>query len=173
MAFEKLAERWGYRPLPGLALVAGSKVYPTSEDRRRFYSVPVVGVDMLPGDGVDLVHDLSLPLGFKVCHVDCCSVLEHCADPFAVARNLSNALVPGGTILFSAPFCWRVHAYPSDYWRFTIEGVRQAFPLIDWQRLAYAYDGALHDEFRITKQEKALKLARLPKAEVIGWGVKL
>jgi SAM-dependent methyltransferase len=179
MAFEHVAQEWGYaRTMGGTVLVAGSRVYPTSHDRRSLYVVQpirerVIGVDMLDGEGVDLVHDLAKPLPFAdVTHVDCCSVLEHCADPFAVARNLYAAMVPGASILVSVPFCWRVHAYPSDYWRFTCEGIRQLFPGIEWARLVYVYDGKESQRFKVSEEEKALKLPRLPKCEVVGWGWK-
>jgi SAM-dependent methyltransferase len=125
---------------------------------------------MQAGEGVDLVHDLSQPIGFRVAHVDCCSVLEHCDDPFAVARNLSDALLPGGTILLSVPFVWRVHAYPSDYWRFTVEGIRKLFPAIAWPYLAYAYESRESSRFKVTASEKGTGM--LPKCEVVGWGFK-
>lgn len=160
---------WGYTPREGLALVAGSKVYPNSHDRRAMYPL-AVGVDMLKGEGVDFVHDLTHPLKCTFEHVDCCSVLEHCADPWAVARNLSDALVSGGTLLLSVPFCWRVHAYPSDYWRFTAEGIRLLFPAIEFKHLAYAFRDRESARFKVLDSEKDTGL--LPKCEVVGWGVK-
>lgn len=168
--------QWGWVPTRGPVLVSGSKVYASGPDRRAFYGGEVVGVDMLEGIGVDLVHDLSLPLSRTFAHVDCHSVLEHCADPFAVARTLSDCLQPGGSLLLSVPFCWRPHAYPSDYWRFTVEGVKRLFPAIRWERLQYQYDGTLQDAFGISKAEKVGNVekgeVRLPRAEVVGWGVK-
>ena len=34
--------------------------------------------------------------------------------------------------MLSVPFAWKFHGYPSDYWRFTREGVKKLFPRIDW-----------------------------------------
>lgn len=167
---------WGGQLTRGPVLVAGSKVYASGPDRRTLYGGEVIGVDMQDGIGVDLVHDLALPLPRTFAHVDCHSVLEHCADPFAVARTLSDCLQPGGSLLLSVPFCWRPHAYPSDYWRFTVEGVKRLFPAIRWELLKYQYDGNLQDAFGISKAEKVENIERgeirLPRAEVVGWGRK-
>jgi hypothetical protein len=73
-----------------------------------------LGVDLQPGPGVDIVQDLAAPwdvvdaalAGRRFGTVFCLSVLEHCRRPFA----------------------WKFHGYPSDYWRFTHEGVKQLFP---------------------------------------------
>lgn len=174
MAFDPqlIGERWGFQPRPGRVLVAGSRVYPNSTDRRALYAGEVIGVDMLAGEGVDLVHNLEQPLAGQFAHIDCHSVLEHCANPFAVARNLSDALVSGGTLLLSVPFAWRPHAYPNDYFRFTVEGVMQVFPDIDWKLLLYSYDGKFDLRYRLGKAEKTAGEKRIPKAEVVGWGVK-
>lgn len=141
-------------------------MYEGKEDRTRCYS-DVVGVDMLAGKGVDVVHDLEFPLGMDGAfdHVECWSVLEHCRRPWLVAKHLQEAMREGATISLSVPFTWRVHAYPSDYWRFTVECVRLLFPAIQWDRLAYGYDTTVADKIR---HEKVLPV-RLPRAEVYGF----
>jgi SAM-dependent methyltransferase len=60
--------------------------------------------------------------------VFCLSVMEHCAQPFLMADNISRLLAPGGTLYVSVPYAWKFHGYPSDYWRFTPEGVKKLFP---------------------------------------------
>jgi SAM-dependent methyltransferase len=134
-------------PAPeGRVLVAGSKVYglkAAREDRRGLYaSHEAVGVDMLEGEGVDRVLDLEEPppedLGM-FSHIDCMSVLEHSRRPWLLAANLERLLLPGGTLFVSVPFVWRIHAYPDDYWRFTLHGVQQLFPSIEWEQLAYVH----------------------------------
>ena len=86
-------------PAGGELLVIGSKVYPGREDRRKLFP-DVTGLDMLPGEGVDIVHDLELPLDRKFAHIDCVSVLEHCRRPWVVAENICDSLVSRGTLLF-------------------------------------------------------------------------
>jgi hypothetical protein len=58
----------------------------------------------------------------------CLSVPEHCQQPFTMAENMTRLLRHGGKIYVSVPFAWRFHGYPSDYWRFTQEGVKKLFP---------------------------------------------
>ncbi len=118
-------------------LEVGSKDYGTTEDvRQLFPDVPYLGVDLQAGVGVDVVLDLAgtfadvdAALGNKrFGTIFCLSVLEHCPDPFGLARNLTALLESDGKILVSAPFAWIYHAYPGDYWRFTHEGIQKLFP---------------------------------------------
>lgn len=128
-------------PAAGRALIAGSKVYGSKCDRRLAFD-DALGVDMLEGEGVDRVLDLEEPLPADMgtfAHVECCSVLEHSRRPWLLAANLERVLAAGGTLYVTVPFVWRVHAYPSDYFRFTTEGIRQLFPGIEWHSLVYAH----------------------------------
>jgi hypothetical protein len=128
--------------LEGPFLEVGAKDYGSTQDFRTALATrgEYLGVDMQPGPGVDLVADLTEPLeeidrrlgGRRFGTIICLSVLEHCAQPFVMAENLTALLKPGGRIYISAPFAWRFHGYPSDYWRFTHEGVRKLFPRIDF-----------------------------------------
>jgi hypothetical protein len=95
-----------------------------------------VGVDMLAGDNVDLVVDFTNDFGRvdeqlggrRFGTVLCLSVMEHVGDIFSFAKNLTAIMAPGGVLFLSVPFNWRFHGYPSDYWRFSPEGVKQLFP---------------------------------------------
>ena len=95
-----------------------------------------IGVDRSAGEGVDLVADGTAPfeevdkaLGRRrFATIFCLSVLEHCENPFVMAQNLTRLLEPDGLIFVSVPFAWKFHGYPSDYWRFTAEGVQKLFP---------------------------------------------
>jgi hypothetical protein len=152
-------EQLHVRAQPGRTLIVGSKVYNEKEDRRRRYA-DAVGVDMLPGDGVDAVmnleeEDIASTLG-QFMHVEVMSVLEHSRRPWLLAANLERALVPGGSLFVTVPFCWRVHAYPSDYYRFTIEGLRVLFENVDFSAAAYC-------------AEDVLKGDRLPRVKVGGF----
>lgn len=129
------------RPAPGRVLIVGSRIYGSREDRRARHA-QAVGVDMLPGPGVDVVLDMETPavatLGVFA-HIECVSVLEHSRRPWLLAANLERLLQPGGTLHLTAPFIWRVHGYPHDYWRFTIDGIRTLLPGISWDALVYAH----------------------------------
>ena len=86
-----------------------------------------LGTDMRPGPGVDRVEDLR-SLSFADGEVGtalCLDTLEHCEDPFAAARELHRVVSPdGGICLISSVMLIGIHGYPSDYWRFTPEGLR-------------------------------------------------
>jgi hypothetical protein len=160
------------KPREGRTLIVGSQIYGDREDRRGAYQ-DVVGVDMQAGPGVDIVanlEDLEDAAGLGTFdHVECRSVLEHSRRPWRLAENLEFIMRPGSTLDLSVPFMWKVHAYPSDYWRFTIEGVRELFPGIRWDALMYATQETLWD----TKQPKVMmgSAVYFPRTEVLGFGV--
>jgi SAM-dependent methyltransferase/uncharacterized protein YbaR (Trm112 family) len=52
-------------------------------------------------------------------------VLEHTRDPFAVISNCARWLKPGGHLVVSAPQYWHVHAWPHDYFRYTLHGLEE------------------------------------------------
>ncbi len=125
----------------GPVLEVGSKDYGNTENLRSLFSGETyVGIDMEAGKGVDHVLDLTRPFeeieatlnGQRFRTIFCLSVLEHCSQPFAMADNMTRLLEPDGRIYVSVPFAWKFHGYPSDYWRFTHEGVKQLFPNIEF-----------------------------------------
>jgi SAM-dependent methyltransferase len=130
---ERHAERFH-----GPFLEVGSKNYGSTQDLRRLFSGrgAYVGVDLEAGAGVDAVLDLTQDFavidaalgGERFGTIFCLSVLEHCEQPFRMAANLTGLLRPDGHLCVSVPFSWKFHGYPSDYWRFTHEGVRKLFP---------------------------------------------
>ncbi|MBE0536856.1 MAG: methyltransferase domain-containing protein [Phycisphaerae bacterium] len=122
----------------GPYLEVGAKDYGNTQDLRHLFSgaATYIGTDMEGGKGVDVVADVAEDIsvlreafGMEAFGtIFCLSVLEHCKDPFGVARNLTSLLEPGGVICISVPFALGLHAYPADYWRFTHEGIQQLFP---------------------------------------------
>jgi SAM-dependent methyltransferase len=52
-------------------------------------------------------------------------VLEHVrGNPLSVFQECARCLKPGGVIVCAMPFLYQIHAYPSDYWRITPDGLR-------------------------------------------------
>lgn len=159
-------------PRVGRSLIVGSKVYGAREDRHLLYPAgAVLGVDMEKGPGVDRVLNLEDPLppdlGTFV-HVDCLSVLEHATKPWLLAANIETLLEQSGTLFLTVPFVWKVHAYPSDYWRFIVEGVQELFPRICFKPLVYSYDGEKFPRVSVEGDP----IPYFQRTEVFGFGVK-
>lgn len=130
----------------GPYLEIGSKNYGSTQDLRSLFAGrgTYVGIDMAAGEGVDLVLDMTRDFdeidtalgGERFGTIFCLSVLEHCDQPFRMAENLSRLLRPEGQLCVSVPFAWQFHGYPSDYWRFTHEGVKKLFPELSFDASA-------------------------------------
>lgn len=52
-------------------------------------------------------------------------VLEHCDEPWIVAREAYRVLKPGGCMLFTTPFLYQLHSHPYDYQRLTFSGLEK------------------------------------------------
>lgn len=145
----------------GRALIVGSKIHEGTDkpDRRKLYA-DAIGVDMEEGLGVDRVcnleEDEDVMQTFrkegwpadphywdKFSHVECTSVLEHSRRPWLLCANLERVMQPGATIFVLVPWVWRVHGYPSDYWRMTPAAVESLFPSIDWEAQGYIVEDNL------------------------------
>ena len=169
-ALDQFAEKW-LRLAEGRALVVGSKIYGGRQDRRTLYS-EAVGVDLEDGAGVDLVHDCEEPLPAELGtfnHIDCVSVLEHVKRPWKLAENIDAVLNPGGTIFVCVPFVWRIHAYPSDYWRVTSQALDVLFPSIDWLSRKYASGPFLR---KVVRGMKVGGQVWMQRSELVGFGRK-
>lgn len=84
------------------------------------------GTDMREGPGVDRVENL-LELSFgdgEVGTAVCLDTLEHCEDPPQACRELARVTADGGVAVVSSVMLFGIHSYPSDYFRFTPEGLR-------------------------------------------------
>ena len=90
-------------------------------------------VDKFPFPGVDVVADLE-DLPFKdgsFAGVTCDQVLEHVERPNDICRELVRITKPGGFIHAASPFILPWHPSPSDYTRWTIQGLQGLFPDCD------------------------------------------
>jgi SAM-dependent methyltransferase len=158
------------KPRQGRTLIIGSHVYPPKPDRRKLYQ-EVVGVDMLEGEGVDRVINMeeSLPEDLGLFdHIECMSVMEHSRRPWLMAQNIERLLKPKGTLFLAAPFVWKIHAYPDDYFRFTPNGLRSLFTKIKWKTVMFA-SNELRSEKRVVLIHKN-EYPYLPRSEVVAFG---
>jgi SAM-dependent methyltransferase len=86
-------------------------------------------VNLARQTGPDLVADAgAVPLRAESADcVICTEVLEHLADPAACVREAHRLLRPRGVMIASVPFLYPIHGDPSDYQRFTADGLRRLF----------------------------------------------
>ncbi len=54
----------------------------------------------------------------------CLDTLEHCEDPPQACRELTRVVADGGVCVLASVMLFGIHAYPSDYFRFTPEAFR-------------------------------------------------
>ncbi len=130
------------KELRGPFLEIGSRDYGNTQDLRSIFNDKgkYIGLDLSEGKGVDIILDLTQEFEKidkalneeRFNTIICLSVLEHCEQPFVMADNLTRLLGKGGHIIISVPFAYEFHGYPSDYWRFTHEGVKKLFPKINF-----------------------------------------
>jgi SAM-dependent methyltransferase len=102
-----------------------------------------------PGDKRENVHIFS-PL-HQIPRPDnyfdavlCIAVLEHVINPDAVMKELTRVLKPGGTLVASVPFLQPEHKVPTDFQRYTRDGlevlfVNEGLKVIDIQPLFTVY----------------------------------
>lgn len=85
-----------------------------------------VGVDLEDGKNVDVVmvseYDSGLPDGYAD-YLICGQVLEHCRDPFALAKEMARIVKKGGFLIVTAPAMFPEHKFPFDCWRFYPDGM--------------------------------------------------
>lgn len=92
-----------------------------------------LGIDLVPGPGVDLVWDVTQLLSrFGPEWVDLLvstEMLEHAADWKTAVTTMKRSLRPGGWLLLttrSRGFA-KHHEHPGDFWRFELDDMRRIF----------------------------------------------
>lgn len=94
------------------------------------YGDHVINADLFPGKFVDVIAS-GMQLPFRDGAFDAVTtmaVLEHVPDFEGVRDELLRVTRSGGECFHAIPFLQPFHASPHDYRRFTLPGIRQAFP---------------------------------------------
>jgi len=115
------------------------------QDLRPFFpGRKYIGSDFSPGPGVDCAADATR-LGIRertVGTVVMVSTIEHVFRVFDAFEEISRVLAAHGAVVVTSHMDCGIHAYPSDYWRFTPEAFARLldhFPakIIGYQGLSY------------------------------------
>ena len=129
----------------GPILEIGSKNHGGATNFRRLYEgIAYTGVDMQPGENVDVVFDLTRrppaeilpPEHFSL--IICSAVLEHVDRSWLMAEQLVRLLMPGGRLFVAVPWVHAYHPYPDDYYRFSWKGIMALFPGLTWKNTMYS-----------------------------------
>jgi SAM-dependent methyltransferase len=128
---ERVVRRFADRTPPGTLVLdagAGTGVYRRLFTHTRYESADFAKLSTRYTP-LDYVCDLSsLPVeDERFGAVLCTQVFEHLPEPGAVARELFRVLEPGGELVCSAPFAYREHQQPYDFYRYTRYGLRHVF----------------------------------------------
>lgn len=95
----------------------------------------VRNLDIFEGPHIDYVGQAeAIPLpDASVDLVITQEVLEHVADPFKAIAEIHRVLKPGGTLYLQLPFVIGYHPGPTDFWRFTREGMTRLIEIAGLQ----------------------------------------
>jgi len=93
--------------------------------RSLFPGRPFSGADMSAGLGVDQLQDLH-QLGLRTESVGTALMLdtiEHVEKPKLALDEIRRCMAADGVLLLTSHFFFPIHQFPSDYWRFTAQGI--------------------------------------------------
>lgn len=86
-----------------------------------------VGADLPGNTKADLAIGPAGEIPSEAGSFDCVlssQVLEHVVDPQKYLAEAGRVLRPGGSLILSTHGIWPYHPDPTDYWRWTIEGLQ-------------------------------------------------
>lgn len=87
----------------------------------------ILNLDIVPTESVHVVAKAEyLPFAdncFKLVVTQ--ETLEHVSDPFQAVQEIFRVLKPGGIVYCQVPFTIGYHPGPTDFWRFSIEGIQE------------------------------------------------
>jgi len=103
----------------------------------------LINLDFIKGDNVDVVGSIE-KMPFEDGEFDSIlniAVLEHVERPWIAVAEMGRVLKKGGRIVCCAPFFQPIHYVPTDYYRFTPDGLRFLFESsgFEVQKLEYTH----------------------------------
>lgn len=88
-----------------------------------------IAFDIAPGENIDVVGDaLNLPFSKDTFDtIISTQVLEHVEKPWIMAKEIGRVLKTGGICILTAPFLEPFHQDPSDFFRYSAQGIQSLF----------------------------------------------
>lgn len=137
---DKLQQLIDSEALPGgetiLDYGCGNKPYaPLFRNKFQLY----VGADMAGNAAAELVIGPNGELPLPEDSVDCVlssQVLEHVISPRAYLKEGLRVLKPGSSLILSTHGIWPYHPDPTDFWRWTIDGLQKEIQLAGFEILS-------------------------------------
>lgn len=86
-----------------------------------------VGADFPGNNDADILIDQNGLVTCEAASFDCVlssQVLEHVTSPQNYLREANRVLKPGGSLILSTHGIWPYHPDPTDFWRWTPDGLR-------------------------------------------------
>lgn len=107
---------------------ADGKVLEIGSGTRRFHE-KIINFDINAFENVDIVgNGARLPfLNESIDAIFILAVLEHTRQPQMVIQECFRVLKKGGIIYSEVPFVFRYHSYPTDFWRYSLQGQEELF----------------------------------------------
>ena len=99
-----------------LVIGAGHDPYKQQFHDAEIYTA--LDINVFEGKTDVVANALALPI--KNDSYDCIlaiEVMEHVEEPELFVNEIYRVLEPGGKLFLTVPFCYHVHADPSDFWR--------------------------------------------------------
>ena len=88
-----------------------------------------IGLDMISGEGVDVVMDSDQLASTDLGQFDCIvatSFFEHDRHFWKSLEGVRARIASGGWFVLTVPFLeWGVHDYPGDYYRYTPQAIKE------------------------------------------------
>ena len=123
-------------------------------------------MDLFQFPGIDIVGDVLNPPLPDASYDTAVSthVIEHVREPWVMAEQMHRVLKPGGTIIIMAPFMYPFHADPTDFFRFSEQGIASLFERLGMEIVLCSKYGGWSDVVSEVIKQKFLSPYKKPHA---------